>query len=171
MFPDLQALDDQYDAALRDAQAVASGLSDERGCWRPELGSWSVAECLEHLTSTNRIYLGAIEPVALDARRRGRLRRGPAAPGFIGRFFVRSLEPPVKFKSRAPSVICSLNSCSLTEALISFTSAQDSVRAFLRTFGDIDLSGVRFRNPFIRGLNFSLATGLHNIAAHERRHL
>jgi hypothetical protein len=30
---------------------------------------------------------------------------------------------------------------------------------------------VRFPNPFIRGVRFSLATGLHAIAAHERRHL
>ena len=41
--------------------------------------------------------------------------------------------------------------------------------------GSIDLTatiaGVRFPNPFIRGVRFSLATGLHVIAAHERRHL
>ena len=30
---------------------------------------------------------------------------------------------------------------------------------------------VRFVNPFVRGIRFSLATGLHVIAAHERRHL
>jgi hypothetical protein len=30
---------------------------------------------------------------------------------------------------------------------------------------------VRFPNPLVRGLRFSLATGLHVIAAHERRHL
>jgi hypothetical protein len=33
------------------------------------------------------------------------------------------------------------------------------------------LAGVPFPNPFIRGIRFSLATGLHVIAAHERRHL
>jgi hypothetical protein len=30
---------------------------------------------------------------------------------------------------------------------------------------------VRFKNPFIHGVRFSLATGLYVIAAHERRHL
>ena len=43
--------------------------------------------------------------------------------------------------------------------------------AFLRRYAEIDLAGVRFPNPFIRGVRFSLATGLHVIAAHERRHL
>jgi hypothetical protein len=45
------------------------------------------------------------------------------------------------------------------------------VRVFLRKYCDLDLVGVRFANPFIRGVRFSLATGLHVIAAHERRHL
>ena len=36
---------------------------------------------------------------------------------------------------------------------------------------NLDLSGVRFPNPFIPGLRFSLATGLNVITAHERRHL
>jgi hypothetical protein len=45
------------------------------------------------------------------------------------------------------------------------------VRTFLRRYGGIDLAGVRFPNPFIRGVRFSLATGLHVIPAHERRHL
>ena len=45
------------------------------------------------------------------------------------------------------------------------------MREFLRRYAEIDLAGVRFPNPFIRGVRFSLATGLHVIAAHERRHL
>jgi hypothetical protein len=35
----------------------------------------------------------------------------------------------------------------------------------------LDLAGIRFVNPFLPGVRFSLATGLHVIAAHERRHL
>lgn len=30
---------------------------------------------------------------------------------------------------------------------------------------------LRIPHPFVRGIRFSLATGLHVIAAHERRHL
>jgi hypothetical protein len=72
---------------------------------------------------------------------------------------------------RAPSVVCPLTSCSLAEALATFVSTQDDVRAFLRTHADLDLAGVRLRIPFLRGVNFSFATGLHAIAAYERRHL
>lgn len=173
MYPELQALEEELDAAQRDAEAVVSRLGDERGRWRPEAGSWSVIECLDHLAKTNRIYLETMRPTALRAREQGRRRRGPAVPGVMGRFFVKSLEPPVKpsFRGRAPQNIQPRSELSLTEALESFVMYQDQVRAFLRENEELDLAGVQFRNPFLPLLRFSLATGLHAITAHERRHL
>ncbi len=50
-------------------------------------------------------------------------------------------------------------------------ASQADVHAFLRGHADLDLAGIRFPNPLVRGVRFSLATGLHVIAAHERRHL
>ena len=74
-------------------------------------------------------------------------------------------------RGKAPRTIQPRQSPPLQDALRAFLASQDEVFAFLRTFADIDLAGVRFANPFIRGVRFSLATGLHVIAAHERRHL
>lgn len=170
---DLQELDEALDAAQRDARAVVDGLTAERGAWREEPGSWSVAECLDHLATANRVYLAAMEPSADRALREGRRRRGAALPGLAGGWFVKYMEPPVKttLRSKAPRKIRPRTSPPLDDAITSFLASQDQVRAFVRTYADIDLAGVRFPNPFIRALRFSLATGLHVIAAHERRHL
>ena len=59
----------------------------------------------------------------------------------------------------------------LADAVAAFLASQDDVRGFLRRYAEIDLAALRFPNPLVRGLRFSLATGLHVIAAHERRHL
>jgi hypothetical protein len=45
------------------------------------------------------------------------------------------------------------------------------VRVFLRENEELDLAKIGFRNPFVPVIRFSLATGLHVIPAHERRHL
>jgi hypothetical protein len=171
--PDIKDLKDQLDAAERDARALVADLAEERGGWRAETGSWSVAECLDHLTSANRVYLHAMKEPAIRAREQGRFRRGPAAPGFLGRWFVRTMEPPVKapFRMKAPRIIEPRVASSLANAFASFTTSQDEVREFLRAYADLDLAAVRFPNPFVRGIRFSLATGLHVITAHERRHL
>ena len=170
---DLQNLQDALDAAERDSRAVVAGLTEARGSWHADAGSWSVAECLDHLATANRVYLGAMEPSAARARREGRQRRGPARPGLVGGWFVSYLEPPVRarLKTKAPRPIRPRTSPPLSDAFTAFLASQEQVRAFLRTYAGIDLTGVRFPNPFIRGVRFSLATGLHVIAAHERRHL
>jgi hypothetical protein len=54
LFPeaiDITDLQDQLDASEHDAQGRVADLAEERGGWRAEIGSWSVAECLDHLAS------------------------------------------------------------------------------------------------------------------------
>ena len=166
-------MEEALDAAERDARALVDGLTETRGAWRADPGSWSVAECLDHLATANRVYVRAMQPPAARAQSDGRKRRVPALPGLIGGWFVSYLEPPVKagLKSKAPRTIRPRTAPALHDAIAAFLASQDDVRTFLRTYADIDLTGVRFPNPFIRGVRFSLATGLHVIAAHERRHL
>jgi hypothetical protein len=170
---DIKDLEDRLDAADRDALALVDGLTEGQGAWRPAPGAWSVAECLDHLATANRVYVRAMAESAARARAEGRLRRGPARPGIVGRWFVRSLEPPVnpRFKGRAPRIIEPRTAPTLADAFAGFAASQDDVRSFLHAYADLDLARVRFRNPFIRGVRFSLVTGLHVIGAHERRHL
>jgi hypothetical protein len=114
-----------------------------------------------------------MEPFAARARQEGRGRRGPAQPGLFGGWFVRSLEPPVnpRFRFKSPSSIRPRGAPTLDEAFRQFIASKHDVRAFLGRYADIDLAGIGFPNPFVRALRWSLATGLHVIAAHERRHL
>jgi hypothetical protein len=171
--PDLQALAQAYDAADRDARALVAGISPELGAWRADAGSWSIAECLDHLATANRVYLAAMRAPAERALEGGRRRRRPALPGVIGGWFVGTLEPPARpaFKRKAPRKIRPRTAPPVDDALAQFLASQQDVRAFLRRYADIDLASVRFPNPFVRGIRFSLATGLHVIAAHDRRHL
>lgn len=170
---DIQSLHDQFEAVDRDARLLVEHLGEERGCWRPASGSWSVAQCFDHLAITNQIYLGAMEQPVKGAREGGRWRRGPAVPGLLGGWFAKTMEPPVRasFRMKAPRKIEPERSLSLEDAFARFTASQEKVRDYLRTNADLDLAGIRFPNPLVRGIRFSLATGLHIIAAHERRHL
>lgn len=170
---DVAALQRALDTAEHDARALVTGLSEELGTWRQHPGSWSVAECLDHLATANRVYLAAMQPPAERALGRGRRRRRPVLPGLIGSWFVRWLEPPVKPLSRgkAPRKIRPRPSPALAEAIQQFLASHREIGKFLITYSEIDLAGVRFPNPFIKGVRFSLATGLHVLEAHERRHL
>ena len=171
--PEIAALLGELDANARQARALVEGLSEEDGQWRPAPDAWSVAECLDHLAAGSRVYLQPMRQAADVARRRGRVRSGPAVPGMFGRWFINSLEPPVKprTRSRAPDKIAPRASPPLGGAFAAFVAAHADMRAFLHEVADLDLNRTRFRNPFVAGVRFSLATGLNVIAAHDRRHL
>ena len=171
LLKDIVALESAFDAAERDARRLIDGLTETRGTWRVQAGTWSVAECLDHLATSNVVYLRAFEAPAARALAAGRLRRGPARPGLIGGWFVRWFEPPLTTKAKAPKKIRPRVSPSLHDAADCFLASQAEIRRFIRLYHGIDLAGTTFPNPFIKGVRFSLATGLHVLAAHERRHL
>lgn len=170
---DIKALDEGLMAQEREAETLVAGLTEADGGWRPSEGSWSVAECLDHLATANRVYVAAMREPALRAREQGRVRRGPASPGLFGGWFARSLEPPPSRMSRlkAPGKVRPRTAPPLADAYAAFMASQKEARAFLREFADLDLAGITFPNPFISGFRFSLATGLHVIVAHNKRHL
>jgi len=172
-YEELQQLARELDAAEADATALVHGLDAAAGAWRREPGSWSIAECLDHLATANRVYLRVMQPAADRARERGKLRRGPALPGVLGRLFIKWMEPPVRprMRGKSPRLIRPREQPPLDTAYADFLQQQDQVRAFIAANADIDLAGVTFPNPFISGLRWSLATGLHVITSHERRHL
>jgi hypothetical protein len=170
---DVRMLRDQLDAAERDARALVAGLAEEQGTWRPQPGSWSITECLDHLTMGNRAYVRAMQESANRARARGRFRYRPVKPGWIGQLFARMLEPPPTWWSRlkSPPSIRPRTAPPLGETAAEFLASHADLRAFLCAQADLDLTGIPFSNPFVRGIRFSIATGLHVITAHERRHL
>jgi hypothetical protein len=171
MYPEIQNLHDAYAAAKKDAESLIAGLTEDQAAWRAHPAAWSVAECLDHLALTNRLYVRAMQPAADAARRKNKLRRRPALPGFFGAWFVRSLEPPPKMKSKSPQVIKPRNAPTLAEVSVAFLASHTDAHEFLRANEELDLAAIRFPNPFLKGLRLSLATALHAIPAHERRHL
>jgi hypothetical protein len=173
MEPDIAELENQMAAVEASIQAFTSGLSEAQATTQPPDNSWSVAGCLDHLARTNRAYLANMLTAATSAREKRKMRRSPAKPSALGRFFVSLLEPPVKpgRKIKAPATIHPPATVTLAEASASFRESQQEIRTFLHANADLDLARVTFRNPFIPGIRFSLATGICNLLAHERRHL
>jgi len=157
------------DNADRQATEMVASLSDAQVNWQPHNGgAWSVAQCLEHMGATSIVYLEALR----EAAKRAKAGHRPlAAAGFLSRFFLKKAEPPVSLKIKAPGKIHPSQGLTKAEALKKFHESTDAVRQFACETQGLDLCGTRFKNPFIKGLNFTVATGLLVIAAHNRRHL
>jgi hypothetical protein len=151
------------------AQAVAAGLTDEQLNWQSAQGSWSVGQCLEHLCITNEAYLVSIY-AALKGRSDSSVEQ--ITPGWFARWFIRSFVEPSPNSKRvsAPPKIRPAAHVDRT-VLDRFLSENRSCRElFVRTRGK-DVNRIRFWNPFVPGVRFTVGTGFEIIAGHERRHL
>jgi hypothetical protein len=167
---EIQRILDDLEANERRAEALVADLDSESLNWRPDDRSWSTAQCLDHLNVGNRVYLEAIRPALDEARRKGRARRGPVRPGWFERWFVATLEPPPRRKMSAPKKIVPAFAGEKEALLAEFRRLHAQAAGLLRDSADLDL-GIRFRNPFIPLLRFTVWTGFVVIPTHERRHL
>ena len=169
---DIQGILDDLERADSTAAALIRGMSDEQFDWRPDGGTrWSVGQCLEHLAITNELYGAAIRGAVEQARRSGSTRRGELKPGFFGQKFINSLEPPVKRRGRAPSQIKPTSALTRDEIVRRYHLAHEQLRRTAIDAAAIDANRATFANPFLKIVRVKVSTGLHIIAAHDRRHL
>jgi DinB family protein len=170
---DLQQILDDIDAADRAGEAIALQVTHEQFHWRPRDGQgWSIAQCLDHLAVINVFYSAPVQQAVDGARARGWTRRGPAAPGFFGRRFIASQEPPVKRRFSAPGrVRPAAATRSREEILGAYHHAHTLVRRLIADAAEVDINRTTFPNPFIRIIRMRVATALLVLAAHDRRHL
>lgn len=167
----VQNILDDLEKADQDARRIAGGLSDAQANWQPNETEWSIAQCLDHLGRSNTLYASALHKAVKETRREQMPQLGPIQPGWFGRYFIRTMEPPPKRKMRAPEKIVPASRIAAQQALEGFLRSQDDVRAVIRDAAGLDLNHIRFRNPFIGFLRFTVGTGLMVLAAHTRRHL
>lgn len=159
----------ELDAADRRAESVAKGLNPVQLNWRPRSDAWSVGQCLDHLRIANEVYLPAIS-AALEGRQHKTVNE--IRLGWFSRWFIRNyIAPnPGGTRARAPRKI---EPTTQVEAFIleAFLRSNHAARNLAKRASDYDVNRIRFQNPFIPLLRFTVGTGLEIIAKHQSRHL
>jgi len=163
-------LTSELDAADTRAIALANGLTTAQLNWKPRPDAWSVGQCLEHLCISNEVYVGPM------AESLGDRPTGPVdeiTPGWFGRWFIRKyIEPTTqKARARAPRKIAPIAKDLDSSILDRFIASNSSVRDLIARAKGHDVNRVRFKNPFVPLIRFTVGTGLQIIARHNHRHL
>ena len=160
---------DELDTTDRRVNDLARGLSPKQLNWKPTEDLWSVGQCLHHLYAANEVYLPAIAN-ALDDRPPSPVQ--DITPGWFGRWFIRTyIEPSSSGKrARAPRQIAPGQQID-PSVLDLFLRSNDVARDLARRAGAYNINRIRFRNPFIPLLRFTVGTGLEIVWRHQRRHL
>jgi DinB superfamily len=159
----------ELDAADQSAKELVAGLTPEQLNQQPAPGAWSVGQCLEHLCIASELYVPAMA-ASLEGRSTSAVEE--IAPGWFARWFIRSyIEPsPQSKRASAPKKIVPAARVE-PSVLDRFLRSNQAARELIRHAGDYDVNHIRFKNPFLPGVRFTVGTGFQIIARHERRHL
>ena len=159
----------ELNAASERAGALAKPLTSRQLNWTPDAGAWSIGQCLEHLYISNEVYLQPMSS-SLEGRKPGAVQE--ITPGWFGRWFIRSfIEPSPRTKrGRAPRKIRP-GAQVAPDILDRFLDSNRRTRELVLRARNYDVNRIRFRNPFIPLIRFTIGTGLEIISKHQSRHL
>jgi hypothetical protein len=93
-------------------------------------------------------------------------------PGWFGRWFISTYveSSPQTKHARAPKKIVPGTQVEAS-VLDRFLRSNHATRELVRRASEHDVNRIRFRNPFIPVLRFTVGTGLDIVSKHEHRHL
>jgi hypothetical protein len=180
----------------RATHALCTGLTEDQLLYRPDLESWSIAHCFDHLRITNDLYFWRLRPAIERARARG-LGARPAGRGidgapsidrsparkpsrlgggeplrlsWLGRLFFRELHPETTRRHRAQKLFRP-DDKPPAASWRHFLAGQATLLALLREAGELPLNRIKVSSPVMPLLRFTLGDALAVLVVHEQRHL
>lgn len=148
-------------------------LSEAQFNWRPAEGKWSVGECFDHLAITTSLVLSQVWPALEKAKAENRLGSEPFRYGWLGGWFVKSMEKPGKRGMPAPRNFVPGSGLPQSQVLGKFGAAMRDLRDAIEQGHGIALDKVRAKSAAQGGgfIRLNLAAWFASTLAHTRRHL
>lgn len=159
---------DQIHSATRDAEKLVQGRSNADLTTRLELGSWSVAECLDHLAQTTRAFLPAILDAVATAPKL--TTRRPLRTGTMARLFIRNLEPPYRIRFKVLAQIAPQEQ-DFEAAWKGFLESQSELLSTVHSAAGLAIDRVKIKSPVYARISYNVYGALRILATHQRRHL
>lgn len=168
--PELTSIAEELRSAAAGYRGLVNSMPAEDLNRRPASGRWSVADCVAHVTRSNREYL---TPMRDALERSDASTKRAFRQTFLGGWMVRKLEPPVKGKQRSPKLFLPPTGVQHDRAglLSEFEEAQGELFGLLEKAASRDLSRVKMSSPASSLLRMNLWDAFRILAAHQRRHL
>ena len=167
---ELRDVHEQIEDVRGQLQQLMFGVNEAAFLWRPEPNHWSISECLMHLNTTAALYISAIDR-AIGAGQPASGGEELPRRGFLGRWMLNTLEPPVTRRFKAPGAFAPNEPKPLDQVVPEFIRYQDEVQQRLAVAKGFDLWRTKVKSPAVPLLRFSLGEPFAIITAHERRHL
>jgi len=162
----LAEMTQQFESCSAAAEQLMKSHAEADLVKRPRNQGWSIAECIQHLTSTTQLYL----PI-LDSSLQG----APTGSGaykmdWKGRMLKWVLEPPYRTKAKTlPNLEPKI--ADVRRIVPDFLASQQQLFEAMGQWKGRALDKVFITSPFNKKLRYNIFSLFNIVAAHQRRHL
>ena len=152
-----------------EAKSVFGNLSVTQLNWKPSSDRWSVAQCFDHLITSNKAYFPVVENV-LAGKKRTFWESMPLLPKLAGKMLIKSLDPASTRKIRAPKKFQPSQSNISGSIIDDFVAQQAQVVEKMKASEHLHLERIVITSPVAAVVTYSLMDAYRIIVVHERRH-
>lgn len=165
---------ERFRTAITRAEALCARLTPDQANFKPDPKRWSVAECLEHLSTSMTAYLPHLQRAVERARAAGRTGSEPWGKGtFFGRFILNNMvKGPTHMKVKAPPPFRPevRSTWDLAEVLQRFKQRTGTMLELLEQADGLDLGRIKQSTPMPM-VKVTLAQSFEIHSRHNHRHL
>lgn len=167
----LEDLEIQFTTIGARAQALVESAGPDLCSRPPASGSWSVAECLQHLNVIADAYFPVWQQIIANAGPRKAALNAPYQIDFWGRLISWILEPPARIRSKTPLPFQPVDCNSIDSVLAGFLARQQHIVDTLRRCRGRAIDTVSIASPVDSRIRYSIWSSFLVNAAHQRHHL
>jgi len=158
-------------ANTAEAKEAFGALSPEQLNWKPDANSWSVGQCLDHLTVTNQAELPALEAAMRGEHTSKFFEKLPWLPGFFGGYVVKLVDPTNVKKSKAPGVFKPSQSDVRADIFDEYLKTADKVVEIMNAMAGKEIEKMIITSPVAKFVTYSILDTFRMVALHDKRHI
>jgi DinB family protein len=169
-YASLNEIVDAAAAVAQDTERTFGGLTKEQLNWKPSSERWSVAQCFEHLITTNSGYLPIMDDVLKGQKKSSVWQKLPFFPKIWGNLLIKSLDPAQTRKIKAPKRFEPSQSDISGSIIHDFVELQARMIEKMRATQNFDPERIIITSPAASLVTYSLMDAYRIMVVHERRH-
>lgn len=170
-------MNEQLDTLMQNARTVADdarssfgNLSAAQLNWKPSAERWSIAQCFDHLITSNKGFFPVVESVLNGTKKTTFWERLPILPGLAGKLMIKSLDPASTRKYKAPKSFEPAQSGIAASIIDDFAAQQNKIIDGMKSTSHLDLERIVVTSPAAALITYSLMDAYRIIVVHEKRH-
>jgi len=173
----LETIQQLKDKFISDTESVIKDfskfklLSEDQINWKPSAESWSIAECVDHIIVTNKLYFNEFEKQFAEKQLKTNYSKAQVKHKWLSKFIIKSVDPANIKKVKTFAVFMPSKSKRTKDVFNSLIEVQNGLINILSTAMDLDLNKYVMSSPAAKIIKENFCDVLEIIRLHDRRHL